>query len=75
MDAIGKLPNGILEGDLNWLGGFSQCRGIEVPSMYNSTVPEILYRGQYCLAYVGNKSAPAVALVSIIIIIINYELI
>ncbi|KAK2164774.1 hypothetical protein LSH36_59g08024 [Paralvinella palmiformis] len=55
-DAVGKLPNDVLQGDLLWYGGFSSCRGISVPSL-DANSSHILYQGQYCLAQIGNKTA------------------
>ncbi|XP_054712749.1 O-acyltransferase like protein-like [Uloborus diversus] len=39
-DASGKLPNGILNGNVNSLGDYDQCLSVKVPGHFN---------GQYCL--------------------------
>lgn len=43
-DSNAKLPSGLLNGNVNQLGDFDQCLGVEQPG---GSV-----RGQYCLAYI-----------------------
>lgn len=52
-DANAKLPSGLLNGNINQLGDFDQCLGVEQPG------GEI--RGQYCLAYIEVKLRPGMA--------------
>ncbi|KAK3592290.1 hypothetical protein CHS0354_032680 [Potamilus streckersoni] len=44
LDAIGKPPSGILDGQLLWLGSYDQCVDAKT---FNTTTE---FRGQYCLA-------------------------
>jgi hypothetical protein len=41
-DATAKMPSGLLNGNVNQLGDFDECLGVEGPETI---------RGQYCLAY------------------------
>lgn len=44
MDATGKVPTGLLQGNLNWLGSFSECLAIRA----NGQDEQEAFRGQYC---------------------------
>ncbi|GAB6020573.1 hypothetical protein CHUAL_003252 [Chamberlinius hualienensis] len=48
VDASAKIPTGILEGNLKWLGSFSECLKIN---------NEGLFSGQYCTATLTNQSS------------------
>ncbi|KAK3592293.1 hypothetical protein CHS0354_032683 [Potamilus streckersoni] len=44
LDAMGKPPSGISDGQLLWLGSYDQC--VDAKALNNAT----MFRGQYCLA-------------------------
>ncbi|XP_077861750.1 nose resistant to fluoxetine protein 6-like [Saccoglossus kowalevskii] len=47
-DAMGKLPSGLLKGDLRWLGSFLECR--EVLNVNASRLSSVdTFDGKYCL--------------------------
>ncbi len=66
VDAMGKLPSGVLQGDVTWLGSFSACRSIHIPAPNQSSNATDLFKGQYCLTKIGNRSDPLLAFVSIL---------
>lgn len=53
LDANAKLPPGILSGNINQLGDFDECLGVEAPGN--------TFQGQYCLAYVQPSLSSAVS--------------
>lgn len=50
IDAMGKLPPGLSEGNLYWVGQYPMCQGIAV--VYNNTESppgeEREFKGEYC---------------------------
>ncbi|XP_070564270.1 O-acyltransferase like protein-like [Ptychodera flava] len=49
-DAMGKMPSGLLKGDLRWLGSFMQCRDIEdVENWLPFLEANSTYDAHYCL--------------------------
>ncbi|XP_064616859.1 LOW QUALITY PROTEIN: nose resistant to fluoxetine protein 6-like [Liolophura sinensis] len=61
VDAQGKLPSGVLEGDLRWPGSYEQCLNITAYTNVSGQGEEELFRGKYCVATIhkGNQSLPA----------------
>ncbi|XP_053380237.1 nose resistant to fluoxetine protein 6-like [Mercenaria mercenaria] len=53
IDAIGKPPNGLLDGHFTWLGNYDECIAVEA-IRYNDTIKKIgpseAFTGKYCLA-------------------------
>ena len=47
-DNIGKPPTGLLNGNINWLGSYKQCKSIEIP---NKEKPD--FYGKYCRTTLG----------------------
>lgn len=37
IDSFGKLPSGVLNGDITWLGEFNECRNKTLQTVYNFT--------------------------------------
>lgn len=54
LDATGKLPPGVLQGNFNWLGSYDQCVKIsaELPVYKNGTQigTDKAFGGRYCSA-------------------------
>lgn len=48
-DAIGKPPTGLLNGNINWLGSYKQCRKIESVSKLDKKP----FHGKYCRTTLG----------------------
>ena len=55
LDAMGKPPSGVLNGDVKWLGSYDECLAVEA-SVNISGEMTSPYKGQYCSATftVGN---------------------
>ena len=53
IDSWGKPPSSVLEGNLNWLGSYDQCRSIVSPNNPNSTFDS--FEGQYCLVNIAQR--------------------
>ena len=56
LDAGGKLPPGVLEGNFNWLGAYDECVKIVAQVSNpetNSTALEKIFGGRYCTAAIG----------------------
>ncbi|CAH1786929.1 unnamed protein product [Owenia fusiformis] len=53
IDATGKLPSGILEGNFHWWGSFSQCNNVTAKVMENGTV-KMPFKGKHCMANFGS---------------------
>lgn len=58
LDAIGKLPSGLMLGNMHWPGMYGECLEIsskesETQKMDNSTV-----LGKHCLMTIGDTSMP-----------------
>ena len=50
LDAVAKVPAGISQGQINWLGSYKICNDIHFQSN-NSASPPI--KGKYCNAVIG----------------------
>lgn len=50
IDAMAKIPEGIVEGKLHWVGGFDFCNELKINYTYfNGTIPQPRnFTGQYC---------------------------
>ncbi|XP_067118598.1 nose resistant to fluoxetine protein 6-like [Centruroides vittatus] len=48
LDATGKLPSGLLKGNLLWLGDFKQCRNVTVPLKVIGNFNFGGFKGEYC---------------------------
>ncbi|KAI0241756.1 hypothetical protein LSAT2_019618 [Lamellibrachia satsuma] len=53
-DASFKLPSGVLQGDLNWLGSYSECINVTAQIKGNDQQAE-LFRAHYCSAMIGSQ--------------------
>ena len=49
VDALGKLPSGLLEGDLLWFGSLDQCRDI-VGDKHIIDGNTVQFEGKFCMA-------------------------
>ena len=52
IDAAGKPPADLLDGDINWLGDYEECLAIHSNLTFNSSVtlnPVPAFNGEYCL--------------------------
>ena len=59
VDAIGKPPSGLLDGNFKWLGNFDEC--IAITAMVNdSGAMSFPYEGRYCLSSFKIKQLPPV---------------
>ncbi|KAK2175029.1 hypothetical protein NP493_758g01001 [Ridgeia piscesae] len=55
-DANFKLPTGVLQGDLKWLGSYSECLNVTVPITRHHQ--EGLFKTHYCSATIGGSQNP-----------------
>ncbi|GBN61572.1 hypothetical protein AVEN_205971-1, partial [Araneus ventricosus] len=60
LDAYGKPENGILLGNIRWLGEYDECLNVYAPPKGNTSVGN--FHGKYCTLQVplkqGNMSLP-----------------
>ena len=59
VDAIGKPPSGLLDGNFKWLGNFDECIAIKA-MVNNSGAISFPYEGRYCLSSFKIKQLPPV---------------
>ncbi|KAJ8316917.1 hypothetical protein KUTeg_004821 [Tegillarca granosa] len=60
LDAMGKIPSDVLEGNLNWYGSFDECVKVQAVVKNNSSrsvAQEFPFVGKYCLANIPIGSA------------------
>ena len=51
LDSAGKLPPGLFQGNLNWIGQYDQCNLIKLPNRTDPITGKVggtLYHGSYC---------------------------
>jgi hypothetical protein len=48
LDATSKIPSGLMNANINWVGSYKQCNGV----FNNRTSPNI--KGRYCNAVIGS---------------------
>jgi hypothetical protein len=64
LDATGKIPSGILNGNIYWMGEYDECVNSTATIMTgpNSSVPSHPFNGQYCkLGIPLGATAPSLA--------------
>ncbi|KAK3580062.1 hypothetical protein CHS0354_001014 [Potamilus streckersoni] len=64
IDALGKPGSAFLDGNVQWLGSYDQCVGVEAKlvideSKVNSATPVHVFKGRYCLARFSVLSVPS----------------
>ena len=55
LDAFGKLPSGLAQGDLQWLGAYDECRSIK-QTYIQRNVTETM-QGKYCMTAIGTPKS------------------
>lgn len=50
-DALAKLPTGLSQGNINWMGSIDTCR--DVPSPQTPPFDNLPIKGKYCRADIG----------------------
>lgn len=48
LDAAGKLPSGLLQGNFYWMGDFKECRNVTVPEEVIDGIRLGGFNGEYC---------------------------
>lgn len=54
LDATAKIPSGLLNGNINWVGNYKQCNAVSQSNLTLDGInilPEL--RGRYCRANIG----------------------
>lgn len=59
VDASGKFPSGLLLGNLQWIGSYTECVGASSNRSFHSAAGNVSssIEGNYCLMSIGAESA------------------
>ena len=58
LDAFGKLPSGVVQGDFQWIGSYDECNSIRhSPMSHRSGNHSRTIEGKYCMLAVGTVQA------------------
>ena len=70
VDAAGKMESGVLVGNMQWLGSFTECQSVQAPSNFTgqSSSTDLLFEGMPCTASMRNRSSDPVSALKTLIL-------